>query len=230
MRFQPRVRPGRHTRGGSRKACPAETRELARMRQHRRVARVELDRLDAEHVQCEVPLPLGPDHGVARADDVDRGPRELRRRGVDRRLTAQLRRELRGRTGTGARGRRRPGRGSTTGRSSSRMRASPKPWTNTPSQPVSATRAQRNTRSRAGTSGIVRPPSECPTTIASSTPSSAARTTAAYSSIPASQSSHGRSGATTRWPRASSSARSGSQAHPPCQAPCTKPNVATPRS
>ena len=52
------------------------------------MARVELERLDAEHVPGEMPLPLRADDGVPRADDVDR-PLDALRRSVVGRLTAE---------------------------------------------------------------------------------------------------------------------------------------------
>src|SRR4029077_8335066 len=47
-----------------------EVGELAWALEHRRVARVEFDRLDGEDIPCEMALPLRPDHGVAGTDDV----------------------------------------------------------------------------------------------------------------------------------------------------------------
>jgi hypothetical protein len=58
------------------------------------VARVELERLDAEDVPSEMLLPLGPDDSVPRADDVDR-PLDALRRSVVGRLTAELGGEVR---------------------------------------------------------------------------------------------------------------------------------------
>ena len=71
-----------------------QTRELARALEHRRVTRVELERLHTEDVSGEMPLPVWPDHGVPGADDVDRAL-DGDRLAVERRLPAEPRRELR---------------------------------------------------------------------------------------------------------------------------------------
>jgi hypothetical protein len=70
-----------------------ESRELAWPLEHRRVTRVELERLDAEHVPREVQLPLGTDDGVPSANDVH-GPLDCRRRARVRRLAAEPARKV----------------------------------------------------------------------------------------------------------------------------------------
>ena len=54
-----------------------QQRKLPRALEHGGVARVELERLDAEDVAGEMPLPIRPDRGVPRADDID-GPLDRR--------------------------------------------------------------------------------------------------------------------------------------------------------
>ena len=179
---------------------------------------------------AQVPLPLGPDRRR-------RACRRRRRRrpgardavGVDRRLTAQLRRE---RCEVGRVLELAGGVGRVGVVRAAELVAAARVAEALDEDALPARVGDEGARGRRGAapgrSGIVSPPSECPTTIASSTPPSAARTTAAYS-----VDSRRRSRRTAdrarrpRWPRASSSARSGSQAHPPCQAPCTRQNVAT---
>ena len=91
-------------------------RELSRALEHRRVARVEFERLDAENVPGEMPLPLRADDGVPRADDVDR-PFDALWRNVVGRLTAEPGGQgARARPGSAAHGPRRRGRDSTSGR------------------------------------------------------------------------------------------------------------------
>src|SRR5436305_888915 len=72
---------------------------------------------------------------------------------------------------------------------------------------------------------MVMPPSEWPTSTTSSASPRASITISAFRARPALQASQGKSTATDRCPRCSSSGSSSSQHHAPCQAPWTMPKV-----
>src|SRR5919106_402762 len=89
-----------------------------------------------------------------------------------------------------------------------------------------ATRTSRSTDTRSQTSGAVKPPNDWPTTTRSVRSPTASSTVCAYSESPAESSSHGRSGATTSWPRSRSAASTRCQYQPTSPAPWIKTYVA----
>ena len=200
-------------------------------REHGEVTRVELDRLHAEHLARRVSLP-GRAH-----DDVAAGERRTRtvRTAACRRGVTRAWRRRRGERPLGGVGGRGPGRaardavalsGQYERSSSSRSAPTERRLERDGEQIRRSARAQRRTR-RGGprrAAASARRASGRPRSASGCGP-----ITAAYSATPASTSSHGRSGASTSWPRSSSSWTSGVQHQPPSQAPCTRTKRATPR-